>query len=177
MPVRNFAAGFLTALVLVGVAGLMARGEPIKRRWALWPAAPMRSLAGIRKIHVHVRPFPEQLRSTDLTAETTRQDWGEKLEGAGFEVVTQPARDVPVLELKIGAQSNEAGSIAASVSLLLHQDVQIKRLDQDLVVPTYPRVLLALETDETLRKSMKDALDHLVRSFIENCSRAESMKP
>ena len=176
MRMRNFAAGFLTALALVGVAGLMARGELIKQRRALWPAAPMRSLAGIRKIHVLVLPFPEQLRPTGLTAETTRQDWREKLEGAGFEVVTRPARDVPVLHLKIAAQSNEAGSIAASVSLLLHQDVQIKRLEQDLVVPTYPRVLLALETDETLRKSIKDALDYLVRSFIENCSRAETMK-
>ena len=90
--------------------------------------------------------------------------------------MTGPARGVPVLDVRIAVDEGENESFAVSLYLLLHQDVQVKRLKKDLVVPTYTHALQGFETTKSLQKSMEDAMDYLVGSFIGNCRKAERTK-
>lgn len=152
-------------LLLLGAAAIGVRGAPILpggRRLS----DEKRTLAGIRRLHLHVRELPREFSKLGLTQASLALRWRNRLEAADFEIVEDPA--APTLELTIigGTDSKVPNGIAFAIAVRLLQRVHVERLDEQVVVPTYTDLMAGLESMDEVVASSEQVVDKVLLQFI-----------
>ncbi len=95
------------------------------------PGGELRSLARINEVSIQVDPLPEQLRRTELTRLKLEDITAEQLGDAGIRVREGV---FPRLTLRCFAASRSDDTIVFFIDV--HQQVELLRLKQRMVVPT-----------------------------------------
>ena len=82
----------------------------------------------------------------------------------------------PVLSLIISAVTDDdvPNAVAYNPYLTLKQQVHIDGLEQPLVVPTYSHVIVVLDAEKNLARSINTPVDLMLRRFIARRDRAAS---
>lgn len=161
---------FLSVILLTLMLGLFAWSAPLVPKRAL-PSDQVLSLSRLKKIRLQVGALPVELVNAGLTVEDIKTKWQQRLVDAGFEVTKET--DAPTIELRTITDPRLPDAIAINPYLLLHQPVNITRIDRELMLPTYAHVLVGLEPKNNLLKPTQEVLDEMMKAFIDQCRVAD----
>ena len=156
------AAGVITAL------GLSAWSAPILPE-PKGLTDQVRSLAGLKRLHVHVQPFSADLLREGLAAEAIGRDWANKLRNAGFEV-TEEATARLELRLAVLEDPEHRGNFVVNPVLMLHRQVRFggDRIEGPLKVPTYVGIEIGIVQRGGIVEPLRDVLQAMLEHFLEN---------
>lgn len=155
-------------VVLVGGAyftARMAQAAPF-----VVPRSPIsdevRSLERVEKVKLILSPFPESLIKAGITPAKVRSQWEKKLQQSGLIL----GGDEDVMNLSLVLIVTEHPSIADGIGfcnfLMLEQPVRIKRLKEDLFIPTWTGISSGIRSRKALVKGINVELDALLGQFL-----------
>lgn len=175
---RKFKRRIEVALLLALMAGLSL---------AVWagpvlPSAPklpdqMLSLAAVQQVRIGIDLLPLPLKKMGITDESIRQRWREQLAEAGYKVV-DPNDDAPKLNLRIMyvTDPDVAGAIAYTCVLTVEQSARIGLAEEPLNVPTFLTAVMALETEEKVKRSIYRSARDVLLQFVDVQNRAAAAR-
>ncbi len=163
MRPRITIAKLLFALVLI--AALVAVAAPLLPTESKLPFA-VRSLAGLDRIEVRIRPWKQVPVKVDLTATTLQAAWEGTLKRAGFKLGR--GSDVPKLDLNVRVitDSDVPDGVSVHAMLTLKQNVLVKRLDKELLLPTWTGVYTQMTPKSEFGIELQGMMDQLIGEFI-----------
>ena len=153
------AAAVVAALTLAAVAGPLLPEKPNIPREVL-------SLAQIKRIRLEVTPFPRLLTDAGILPDEVKRKWRQRLEKKGIEVTTNPNDPTLRLRIDLVAEPSLPSTLAALIFISLEQDVHLKRLDRDIVLPTFTNYLVSLDTRQRMIKTMPAGIGRVLEKFI-----------
>lgn len=153
------------ALSLAVVAGPLLPEKPNVPREVL-------SLAGLETVKLEVAPFPRPLLDAGILPGEVERRWQERLGEENIEVTTDP--NDPTLKLRIDLVTDVSlpSAVVALIFITLEQDVHLKRLDRDIVLPTFTNYLVSLDTRERTMETMPTGIERVLEKFITMINRS-----
>ena len=126
----------------------------------------------ITPIAVDLKPFPDELLDADVRRDQVKASWRKRLARAGIEVTTEP--DAPTLSLRVDVVTERSvpAAMTTLVFISLEQDVQVKRLGRDTVLPTFTHYSVNLESKDRMTELFGPLIDGVLDKFIMLVERA-----
>jgi len=133
----------------------------------------LRCLAGIQTVSHGIDQLPA-LAANDATRTRLDAAFREALEGAGFTLSDQPTPPRLGLQFFIGTDAGHADMVALTTILAVHQEVELRRLNQPMTLPVASIVTTALgERDQLEDLMLREirAATRLLRRYVQSASR------
>ena len=158
-------------LAVVGVVALAVVAAPVLPTRRALPREVL-SLAGLTDVQLDLKPFPEALLDAGVQRDQVEASWRKQLAAAGIEVTTEP--DAPTLSLRVDVVTERSvpSAMTTLVFISLEQDVQLKRLERDMVLPTFTHYSVNLESKDRMNKMFRPLIDGVLGKFIMLVERA-----
>ncbi len=159
----------VTALVCLTLGAMAA---PITYRPMVLPDA-IRSMAELERVRVVVEPMSPEFQDLGLTPPRLRIQITHSLERAGIEVVTdddlKPGEKVPLIALHGSLSRDPSVQDATGVLIIikLEQHAHIKRLDEEMIVPTAFAWSHDIRDDATLETGIRSAIESAINRFVQ----------
>jgi len=152
---------------IILVLALITRAAPMVPERVV-PTDQVRSLAGLTQFRLKVLPLSRDLLSAGLDAERIRDGWVDALREEGFDVNDESSS---LLELRIitVVDSNEPDMVAINLMLMLYQEVNVRRIDGELSVPTYVSLQVGIENHRDMARTIPGVLRIMRHRFLQDC--------
>lgn len=134
----------------------------------------VRSLGQIDEIRIGDITNSKRALKVGLTSRQIERTWTERLEQTGFTLVESD--EAPKLSLLATAIAHpEIHDVRTYLCLLsLEQPVHIKRLEQDMMLPTYTDFTVGIEKSHVLGKVLETDMKRLIEKFTAPVQIAEA---
>ena len=140
----------------------------------------VRSLAGIRKINVHVVDLPRLPGKAAISAETIRGEWVAKLRDADLKITDADDADptLPTLHVDIRVTTIETppDRYLFTIGLKLIQPAQLKGHDLDIDVVSFSDMTATIASADNVIEFLRTNLEMLIDNLVKNIRRARSRK-
>ena len=158
-------------LAVVGAVALAVVAAPVLPARPVLPTEVL-SLAGLSQVQLDLKPFPDELLDADVRRDQVKASWRKRLARAGIEVTTEP--DAPTLSLRVDVVTERSvpAAMTTLVFISLEQDVQVKRLGRDTVLPTFTHYSVNLESKDRMTELFGPLIDGVLDKFIMLVERA-----
>ena len=168
MKHRHWIYGLIIAFIL-GIAAWTVRATPIlQSRPQLSPEH--QSLRDLGVVRVDVPPIRGDLTQLGVTTEHVAKVFKEEIQLAGFQILDDP--HVPLIRLVAFSNHDEDQPEALAITFVIafHQEISVKRIDQDLWAPT----AFFSQTKLTTRQEAHDRIDWYLRKATARVMRIAS---
>ncbi len=126
----------------------------------------VRSLAELQSLGVKVQPFSQVLEDAGLRAHEIQKLWEDRLQEAGFDVLTGPNRPHLWVAVLNGNIQGEGGQRAFGIQIKCFQHARVERLQKELLVPTYASGGFGMAGSDALRDQVMRGLDAQLEIFM-----------
>lgn len=166
---RKCATSSLAGLAVVLLIGWLAVAAPILPSGRKLTVE-QRTLRGLKKVRLEVTPITGELKENGVRTQTLTDVLEEAMAEFGIQVVDEP--DVPLVKVVVfdATDPDQPDALAISFVIAIHQDIVLKRLDEQMVVPT----AFFTQTKLTTKSRASEMVEYEVRAMTKRVLRIAS---